>query len=130
MSGFDDDMSFHIQAADLRLAAEEASDALEGLARRFELALPAQTEVERKGKLFSSEKPVQRVTVRLDDRHYMLERQRAGVAASIQKVVRGVALRTDEVSLDAWLTTLAEDLNALAATSEKAREALGRFVRG
>lgn len=130
MTPFDDDMAFHIQAADLRLAADEATDALEGLARQFELALPAQTEVVRKGKLFSSEKPVQSVTVHLETRNYMLKRERAGVAASIQKVVRGVALRTDEVSLDTWLSTLAEDLNALASTSEKAREALGRFVRG
>jgi hypothetical protein len=130
MTPTDDDMAFHIRSADLRLAAEEATDALEGLARRFELALPSQTEVERKGKLFSSEKPVQRITVRLDDRHFALARERSGVAATIQKVVKGIALRTDAVGLDAWLEAIADDLNAMAAKSDKAREALFRFVRG
>jgi hypothetical protein len=129
MSPLDDDMAFHIQAADLRLAADEATDALEGLAARFEVALPAHTEVERKGKLFSSAKPVQRVTVKLGDRHFALQRERSGVSASIQKVVKGIALRTDAVSLDAWLTAIADDLNALAAQSDQARAALGRIVR-
>lgn len=126
-----DSMEFLVTAADLRLAHEEVVAMLERLARMFELALPDQTEVQRGGWFFSKEKPVEQLRVKFPDTCYALVREgRNHVRASVQKSVRGVVLKTQDIDVDAWTAQLAEELNRVAAHNTGARAALDKLTRG
>jgi hypothetical protein len=59
---------------------------------------------------------------------YNLAATRGGIEASATKVVRGVALRTETVDLDAWLRGLYEDLGAFVERDLRTRETLTRFL--
>ena len=59
---------------------------------------------------------------------YNLAVTRSGIEASATKVVRGVALRTESVDLDAWLRGLYEDLGAFVERDRHTRETLTRFL--
>jgi hypothetical protein len=59
---------------------------------------------------------------------YTLAASRSGIEASATKVVRGVALRTESVDLDAWLTGLYHDLGAFVERDHQTRETLTRFL--
>jgi hypothetical protein len=59
---------------------------------------------------------------------YNLAAHRGGIEASATKVVRGVALRTETVDLDAWLRGLYEDLGAFVERDRRTRETLTRFL--
>lgn len=51
-----------------------------------------------------------------------------GVSAEVRQVERGVVISRRETGIDAWLTALAQDLTALAASNARAREALSRLL--
>jgi hypothetical protein len=59
---------------------------------------------------------------------YSLTARRSGIEASATKVVRGIALRTEVVDLDAWLRGLYEDLGAFVERDRHTREILTRFL--
>jgi hypothetical protein len=59
---------------------------------------------------------------------YTLATQRGGIEASVTNVVRGVALRTETVDLDAWLRGLYEDLGAYVDRDRHTRDTLTRFL--
>jgi hypothetical protein len=59
---------------------------------------------------------------------YNLAAHRSGIEASATKIVRGIALRTETVDLDAWLRGLYEDLGAFVERDRRTREALTRFL--
>jgi hypothetical protein len=61
---------------------------------------------------------------------YVLEADRAGVAASCTKVVRGVALRTERIDLGEWMRALLEDLSAYVEHDRASRELLTAFLSG
>lgn len=120
-----------VTAADLRLANEEVIATLERLAKLFELALPEHATVERGGWFLSKEKPVEKLALVFGDAGFELQREgKTHVRALVQKRVRGVVLKTDEVPLDAWTAQVAEALNQLAARNDRARAALAQLARG
>jgi hypothetical protein len=57
-----------------------------------------------------------------------LAAQRGGIEASVTNVVRGIALRTETVDLDAWLRGLYEDLGAYVDRDRHTRDTLTRFL--
>jgi hypothetical protein len=116
-------------AASLRADASDTAAFLEALAARLEGALPGQVEVQRKGGLFGA-KRVRRIDVRLGDRHYELEGDHGSVTARRRSVVRGIALKSEELGVDAWIDALSADLLALAESSERGRLALERLLTG
>ena len=88
-------------AASLRLDRQEAGDLLEFLAQKLEQSLPQHTTVTRGGWFLSQERPVQEITVRFDDYHYQIVRERHGsLSAKVMKLVRGVVLKTTEIPID------------------------------
>ncbi len=62
------------------------------------------------------------------DLRFNLAAHRSGVEASATKVVRGVALRTETVDLDAWLHFLYETMGAYVERDRRTRETLTRFL--
>jgi hypothetical protein len=116
-------------AASLRADATDTAAFLEALAARLEGALPGQVEVQRKGGLFGG-KRVRRIAVRLGDSHYEMEGDGGPPTARRRTVVRGIALKSEELPVDAWIDALSADLLALARTSERGRAALERLLTG
>jgi hypothetical protein len=117
-------------AASLRADASDTAAFLEALGARLETALPGQVEVQRKGGLLGGGKRVRRIVVRLGDAHYEIERDGGAVVARRRTVVRGIALKSEELGVDAWIEALSADLLALAQSSERGRLALERLLTG
>ena len=117
--------------ASLRADAGDAHAFLQALAVRLEGALPGQVQIERRGGLFTREKPVKQIDLDLGEQRYSIaEEGRGRLRAQRVHVVRGIALKTEELSVDEWIQSLAAHLNSLAATSSRAREALERLLIG
>ena len=125
-----DSPDLDLLAASLRADATDTAAFLEALATRLEGALPGQVEVERKGGLFGGGKRVRRIGVRLGDGHYEIEEDHGAVVARRRTVVRGIALKSEPLSLEAWIEALSADLVALAQSSERGRIALERLLTG
>jgi len=122
-------LGFEVLASSLRADLSDTKLFLSALAEKLSGALPAQTQVERKGSLFSKEKPVHRVSVELGEHRYIIEHGgHGGLRASRSKVVRGIALKTDELPVDSWIDELSRDLSSHAARNSQARMALERLL--
>jgi hypothetical protein len=121
---------FDLVAASLRADASDSRALAEALAAKLEVALPQQTRVARKGKGFlSREKVVRRVEVDCGEARYDLAiDDRGRTEANRAHEVRGIVVKNEPLTLDAWIDALARDLSELARTSEQARLALERLL--
>jgi hypothetical protein len=117
-------------AASLRADASDTAAFLEALATRLEGALPGQVDVDRKGRRFGGAKRVRRIAVRIGDAHYEIEGDGGALTARRRNVVRGIALKSEELGVDAWIDGLSADLLELAHSSERGRVALERLITG
>jgi hypothetical protein len=116
-------------AASLRADITDLKAFLEALAVKLEGAMPDQTVVERQNKLFSREHPVREILITLDEYQYRISQERPGrLQTQRAKVVRGIVLKTDQLSMDQWIGELAEGLARQAEKSAQARTALERFL--
>jgi hypothetical protein len=125
----DDDLSFDLDAAGLRVDLADVAAYVEALAHKLEIALPAQTTVQRRAKkLLSREKVVESIQVQLGDHSYVLKAHGHRVEASRGRAVRNITIRNEPLELDDWVRALAGDLRSRAAESAEARAALDRLV--
>jgi hypothetical protein len=115
-------------AASLRADAGDTAAFLDALAARLEGAFPGQVEVERKGRLFGGAKHARRIAVRLGDSHYEIAGDGGAIVARRRNVVRGIALKSEDLAVEAWIENLSRDLIALAESSERDRLALERLL--
>jgi hypothetical protein len=127
MTGSDD---LDLLAASLRADAGDVDAFVEALAVKLEAALPGQVEVERRGGLLGGRKRVRRIEVTLGDQRYELEAEHGRVTCRRRSVVRGIALKTQELDLDAWIAALSQDLVEEAERSDRGRQALARLLEG
>src|SRR5438874_3347137 len=97
------------------LAKQYAADQralLENLASMLESAFPAETVVVRKGGIFS-QKRISAIRIHFGEYSYNLEDTGHGpLRASQTKIVRGIALKTEEIPVEDWLELLGEELEA------------------
>ena len=117
--------------ASLRADASDAGVFLQALGIRLEGALPGRVEVERNGGLFAREKRVKAIELMLGEHRYHIEDAGHGrLQAHRTRMVRGIVLKTETMSVDEWLTALANELTTLAGTSSRERKALERLLLG
>ena len=128
MDGQPDD--FEMVAASLRADDSDTRTYVEALATKLEGALPGHVQVERHArKLLSHDKVVRRIAVVLGECRYTLDSDGSGsVDCTRAKAVRGIVLKNERLGLADWVTALAQDMAAQAATSEEARIALQRLL--
>ena len=126
----DEPADLDLVAASLRADAADLDGFVEALAVRLEGALPGQVEVERKGGLLGGNKRVRRIEVSLGDQRYEADVDRGRVTCRRRSVVRGIALKTQELELDAWIDALSRDLVDESERSERGRQALARLLEG
>ncbi|MGH7610848.1 MAG: hypothetical protein ACREN4_02395 [Candidatus Dormibacteria bacterium] len=115
-------------AAALQADSRDLHTFIEVVAFKFAEALPERTRVERQGGLLSRNKAVHRVSLDLGAMRFQLERSGGQVLARCTKVVRGIALKTEDLGLDDWLHRLAEALQDQARASSQDRVALERLL--
>jgi hypothetical protein len=113
-------------ASALRADAGDVDVFFDVLVGKLEQVLPGQVDVERGG--FLGRGKPERVVVALGDANYEAERARRRVDCRRRTVVRGIALKTEDLPLDAWIDRLSEDLVAEAQRSERARAALQELL--
>ncbi|HWE61972.1 MAG TPA: hypothetical protein VHB98_09685 [Chloroflexota bacterium] len=129
LGGESDGLRFEVLASSLRADLTDTGLFLSALAEKLGGALPQQCIVERRGGLFAREKPIARVSVELGDYRYMIEKAgHGGLRAARTKVVRGIALKTEEMPVDEWIESLSRDLAQYATRNAQARMALERLL--
>jgi len=122
-------LRFEILASSLRADLSDTRLFLAALAEKLGGALPQQCVVERRGGMFSKEKPVHKVSVELGEHRYVIEHTgRGGLRAARTRVVRGIALKTDELPVDEWIDGLSRDLALYAARNQQTRLAVERLL--
>jgi hypothetical protein len=121
---------FDLVAASLRADSSDLETFVEALATKLEASFPGHVKVERKGSRFvPGVRRVRRISLPLGDSTFELEHDAGRVSCSKRAVVRGIALRTEELPLDIWVDTLSAALVAEAGSSASARAALERLVQ-
>lgn len=125
----DESLKIDILAASLRMDKQESSELVESLATRLQSLLPDSTTIERGGWMLSSVRPVKKLIVRFNDLHLGLVKEKSRVTATSMKIVRGVVLKTSEISLDEWIKTLATELTKASNSSSEMKTALSEFIR-
>lgn len=99
---------------------------LDLLARTFQTALPGETELKTRGFL---KKSLSGVQINLGEHRYSFEKpERGSVFATKTKVVRGIALKTEDIPVGQALQEIGEALEERAAKSGDARKALANVL--
>ena len=115
-------------AASLRADAGDMRVFVEELARKLERSFPGRSRVRRSGLMGKG--PVREITVELGDARYELEHRDGSVVARRSSVVRGISLKSDDLGLDGWIDSLANDVLVEAERSERGRLALENLLIG
>jgi hypothetical protein len=122
-------LQMEMLAASLRADTTDLKAFMEALAVKLQGSLPNLTTVTRQSGMFSREHPVKEITVNLGDYQYSIARERQGPFVTRRaKVVRGIVLKTDQISLELWIEELATSLAEVAASNSQSRVALERFL--
>lgn len=124
------DTDFDLLAASLRADAGDLRAFVEALATKLEGALGTHVRVERRGGVFGGGKRVRRIALALDDDEYDLEHDDGTVACRKRTVVRGIALKSEELPLERWLDAISRALVESAQSTERGRIALERLLSG
>lgn len=118
-----------LYAASLRADKDDLKTFLEVLAVKLEGSLPDYTRVTRQGNIFSRERPVKEIEVSLGEYQYRIGKEKQGFLIAFRgHVVRGIQLKTEQVSVEQWIDELSEALAQLASHSAQSRDALQRFL--
>jgi hypothetical protein len=121
---------FDLVAASLRADSSDLETFVEALATKLEASFPGHVTIERKGSRFMpGARPVRRIALPLGDSTYELVHDAGRVACSRRAVVRGIALRTEELPLGDWIDAVSAALVSEAGSSESARAALEKLLQ-
>ena len=124
-------LQFEVLAAKLKIDHGASGDLLEMLAKMLESSYAGGTKVSRGGWMLSKNKPVNELTVRFDDWQFQISREKHGtVNARSMKLVRGVALKTNEISMEQCIDEIIKEIVKLAEKNSQTRNALNKFVSG
>jgi hypothetical protein len=124
-----DEPSFDLDAAGLRADGAALGTSVEVLAVKLEDALGPACVVERRSRrLFSKDKVVEGLEVTLGTTRYTLTVDGAQVDATRAQEVRGVVIKREPLTLQAWLDALMGELRERATDSAQARAALERLL--
>jgi len=117
---------FDLLAASLRADATDVRAFLEALAAKLEASFPEHVRVDRGG--FLGGKRVRKVEVDLGDNRYEVVEDGGRVSTRRRTVVRGIALKNEELGLPDWIDALSRQLVDEAERSGRGRDALERLL--
>lgn len=114
-------------AASLRADTTDTRVFVEALATKLEQSFPDRTHVERGGRMFGR-KQVRKLSVELGTGRYELEHSDGTVTTRRCTIVRGIALKNEELGLERWIDDLSTELVTEAERSERGRAALEKML--
>ena len=124
-----DEPTFDLDAAGLRADGPQLLAGVEVLAHKLELSLPSATTVRRRSKrMFSKDKVVESIEVRLGAARFGVQVDGDRVSADRRQEVRGVVIKREPLELAERVRALEDELRELATDSAEARAALERLV--
>jgi len=118
---------FDLVAASLRADAGDLRAFVEALATKLEGAFEHHVHVERKGGMLGP-KHVRRILLDLGEEQYELEHDDGRVSCRRRTVVRGIALKNEELPLEQWIDEVSRTLVDAARSTERGRVALERLL--
>lgn len=124
-----DSLQIDILAGSLRADAGDMKTFVEILARKLDDTFPNRVKIQRKG-LPGRARPVVRLTLTFNESQFELDNNKGQVTTRRRKMVRGVALTTEELPLDTWIDQLSAVLIDEADKSQADRVALERLLGG
>jgi hypothetical protein len=128
---FDQALQLDVLAASLRADTVQSADLLEQLARMLQAAVPEAVTIKRAGWFMSKERPIEELDVIFDDYQYQIVREKHGsMTARSMKKVRGVVLKTTEISVEECIEDILGALKEMSEKNAQTRRALNKFVLG
>jgi hypothetical protein len=124
-----DDLQIDVLAGSLRADAGDMKTFVEILAKKLEDTFPNRVRIQRKG-LPGKARPVVHLALTFSESQFELDNNKGQVSTRRRKLVRGVALNTEELPLDAWIDQLSAVLVDEAGKSQADRIALERMLGG
>ena len=115
-------LNFDLLAAALRADSADMHAWIAALATKLAGALPNRVGVHHGG-LFGNG-PVEGVSADLGNWRFALRLQHGQPVAERTHVVRGIALKSEAIAIDAWIDALSQALAEIAATSARERAAI------
>ena len=116
-----------VAAAMLRADTADVDNLLDVLGDKLERILGRRVQVQRESG-FRRSKRVAKIVVDAGGKRLEASRGRAGATFGEVHAVRGITLRTTEISAEDWLDRLVELVKAEAGRSGDVRAALGRLL--
>ncbi|MBS1994190.1 MAG: hypothetical protein JSS86_02390 [Cyanobacteria bacterium SZAS LIN-2] len=127
----DDSLQIAVLGHLLRNERGQTAATLDTLASLLQAAIPERVEVTLGGYFWNKVRPVDRLVVSLDDGNFDIRRSKLGApTATHRKVVRGITLKSSEVSMEECITMIVARLTEIEKKSAATRIALNNFVRG
>ncbi len=116
-----------ISAALLKQYGQDQRLFLERLAAWLEEILPAETKIKKRG--FFSNKRIEKITLSTGERQYGIEDPGSGPLRFIRThVVKGIALKTEEMQPDEWLSEFGAIVKERVKGSQASLDALSKLV--
>lgn len=123
------DWSFEALAASLRADVSDLKTFHEVLAHKLQQALgDGAVEVRRQGFRWQADRPLLKLGVNFGDVRLEAQRASLGMEYKVVKLVRGIALKSEMVSLEEWLNALSKALFEHASAHQATRQALENFL--
>ena len=119
---------FDLVAASLRADAGDIRAFVEALAEKLAVSLPGGVKIDRKGSLLGGPKHVRKIALQLGDEQLELEHDAGRITCRRRTLVRGIALKNEEIDLDTWIDAVTRGLVEEAQSSEHGRAALERLL--
>jgi len=120
--------SFDMVAAGLRADATDLNAFVEALAVKLTEALPGRVAIARHRGFLSRSKGVREISVDMGDCRYTLVSDGGRIETARRNEVRGIAIKSEPLDLDAWIAALSRELEAAARESAEGRRALERLL--
>lgn len=124
----DGSLDFDLLAASLRADATDLHAFIDVIAAKLESALPGSTSVKRAKQGFRGPKLVSEVAVEAGGQRLELHRRGDSLESMRARTSGGIVLKREQLSIDEWLQSLTEMLEAEAQRSSQTRQALGRLL--
>ncbi len=118
-------------AASLRLDASDMQSSLAALGRLLQSISPSGVKVEtRKKGILARESFIYEISIRLGNQIYAITntKPQGQIICSRSKVVRDIVIKTDELTMDKWAASLAQQVASEADQSAASRDAINRIL--
>jgi hypothetical protein len=121
-------LDLELLAASFREDLGDVKAFVEGLAAKLEELLPTRVRVDRKRSGFRGPKLVQRIEFDSGDQRLSLRYDGRSVEAVCARLSGGIVLKSETLSVEAWLDALGAAIAAEAERSATTRQALERLL--